>query len=254
MLESCQFPESPAKYDTALREAVSFILSSFKPVGIIASGTIIRGNPDAGSDLDLWVIHLEPVRQRIQKFFNAVPAEIFVNPPWVIQGYFAHDQASARPISAHMMATGFVVLATDPVVEELRRKAEWLLTQPPDLTEEAVERARYEAATRLEDALDLAAREPVGASLLLSQALIGMLRFAFMRARRFIPRDKALLGEFSIIDPDSADKVRRFFETSGCDERVGLATEIADRVLGVRGFFEWSSHPEVRNEPGGTAT
>jgi len=248
MLESCEFPKLPAKYDTALREAVSFVLGSFKPVGIIASGTIVRGNPDATSDLDLWVIHFEPMRQRIQKFFNAVPAEIFVNPPWVIQTYFAQDQASARPISAHMMATGFVVLATDPVVEELRQKAAWLLTQPPDVSPEALEQARYMAATRFEDATDIAARNPIAASMLLSQTLIDMLRFAFMKAQRFIPRDKDLLAEFGLLDADAAAKVRQFFETSSCDERIRLATEIADRILGVRGFFEWSSQPEIKYE------
>ena len=71
MLENCNFPKLTAKYDMALREAVSFVLASFKPVGIIASGTIVRGNPDTTSDIDLWVVHLEPIRQRIQKFFNA---------------------------------------------------------------------------------------------------------------------------------------------------------------------------------------
>jgi predicted nucleotidyltransferase len=254
MLESCEFPKLPSKYDRALRDAVAFVLASFKPVGIIASGTIVRGNPDPTSDLDLWVIHFAPVRQRIQKFFNAVPAEIFVNPPWVIQTYFAQDQASARPISAHMMATGFVVLATDPVVEELRRKAKWLLTQPPDLTPEAIVRARYAAATRFEDALDIAARNPIGATMLLSQTLIEMLRFAFLKAQRFIPRDKDLLDEFRLLDADCAAKAQHFFESSDGDERIRLATEIADRILGLRGFFEWSSDPEIKKEPGSAAT
>jgi hypothetical protein len=254
MLERCEFPKLPSKYDTALRDAVSFVLATFKPVGIIASGTIIRGNPDPTSDLDLWVIHLAPLRQRIQKFFNAVPAEIFVNPPWVIETYFAHDQSSARPISAHMMATGFVVLATDPVVGELHRKAKWLLTQPPDLTAEAIVQARYAAATRFEDALDIAARNPIGATMLLSQTLIEMLRFAFLKAQRFIPRDKDLLDEFRLLDPDSAARAHEFFETSDSNKRIRLATEIADRILGTRGFFEWSSAPETKKQPGSAAT
>jgi len=251
MLEDCEFPALPAQHDIALRDAVSFVLRSFKPVGIIASGTIVRGNPDATSDIDLWVIHLEPARQRIQKFFNAVPVEIFVNPPWTIQAYFAHDQSNARPIAAHMMATGHVVLATDPVVAELRQRAQWLLRQPPDLSEEAIARARYEAATHFEDATDIAARSPMGASMLLSRSLIEMMRFAFMNARRFVPRDKDLLEEFERLAGHSAAKVRGFFQTSDCDERVRLATEVADAILGVRGFFEWTSSLEIRQAPAG---
>jgi len=76
-----------------------------------------------------------------------------------------------------------------------------------------------------------------------------MMRFAFMKARRFIPRDKDLLEEFSILACDSAAKVQSFFQTSDYDERLRLATKIADEVLGVRGFFEWSSSVEVREPP-----
>lgn len=254
MLANCEFPKLPAKYDTALRDAVSFVLGSFKAVGIFASGTIVRGNPDATSDIDLWVIHLEPNRQRIQKFFNSVPVEIFVNPPWAILNYFSQDQANARPISAHMMATGHVVLATDPIVTELRQKAQWLLTQPPDLSEEAIQRARYAAATRFEDATDIGLRNPIAASLLLSQSLMEMMRFAFMNARRFIPRDKDLLEEFKLLAHDSAAEVQKFFQTSDYDERLRLATKIADEILGVRGFFEWNSSVEVKEPPIGGAT
>jgi predicted nucleotidyltransferase len=250
MFENCDFPTLPTKYDVALRGAVSFVLSTFTPVGIIASGTILRGTPDATSDIDLWVVHLEPMRQRLQKFFNAVPVEIFVNPPWTIHSYFAEEQSSARPISAHMIATGHVILAIDPRVEELRRKAEWLLTQPPDLSEEAITRAKYTAATRFEDSTDIAFRNPVGASMMLSQSLVEMMRFAFLQARRFIPRDKDLLEQFGLLDNESAAKVRAFFQTSDCQERVTLATEVADKILGTRGFFEWASVPEMKEKPG----
>src|SRR5215471_4825490 len=145
MKPACNFPKLPDKYDGALREAVSFVLERFNPIGIIAAGTIVRGTPDAASDLDVWVIHLAPVRQRLQKFFNGVPAEIFVNPPWIIQKYFVQDQGEARPISAHMMATGIVLLATDTVVDRLRQTAISLLSSAPTLTPQRLTQARYAA-------------------------------------------------------------------------------------------------------------
>src|SRR5262245_28237531 len=189
----CNFPKLPDKYDRALHEAVSFVLERFKPVGIIAAGTVVRGRPDATSDLDVWVIHMEPVRQRLQRFFVVVPAEIFVNPPWVIQKYFVQDQAEARPISAHMMATGTVVLATDPVVEQLRQTAMSLLRSSPTLTSQKVTRARYVAATKLEDAMDVIERNPAAANMIASDAVRHMLQFVFLKAGRFIPREKDIL-------------------------------------------------------------
>src|SRR5215475_12175641 len=189
----CKFPRLPERFDRALREAVSFVLDRFQPIGIIAAGTIVRGEPDAASDLDVWVIHLAPVRQRLQKFFNGVPAEIFVNPPWVIRKYFVQDQGEARPISAHMMATGTVVLATDPVVEQLRQTAISLLSSSPTLTPQRLTQARYAAATKLEDALDIVERDPAAAMMLASDAVRQMLHFVFLKAGRFIPRDKDVL-------------------------------------------------------------
>jgi len=183
----CKFPRLPERFDRALREAVSFVLDRFQPIGIIAAGTIVRGTPDAASDLDVWVIHLAPVRQRLQKFFNGVAAEVFVNPPWVIEKYFIQDQGEGRPISAHMMATGTIVLATDPVVEQLRQNAISLLSSPPTITPEKLTRVRYAAATKLEDALDVVERNPATASMLLSEAVRQMLHFAFLKAGQFNP-------------------------------------------------------------------
>ena len=247
----CNFPKLSDKYDRALHEAVSFVLERFKPVGIIAAGTVVQGRPDATSDLDVWVIHMEPVRQRLQRFFVGVPAEIFVNPPWVIQKYFVQDQAEARPISAHMMATGTVVLATDPVVEELRQTAISLVSSSPTVTPQKLTAARYAAATKLEDAMDILERHPATANMLLSEAVRQMLQFAFMQAGRFIPRDKDLLDALTNLDSDLGSKVRLFFESADWTRRMQLATELADRILQVRGFFEWSSEPEEVPPPTG---
>jgi hypothetical protein len=240
----CHFPPLPDPYDRALRETVSFVLERFQPIGIIAAGTIVRGTPDAASDLDVWVVHLKPVRQRLQKFFNGVPAEIFVNPPWVIQKYFLQEQQEGRPISAHTMATGTVVLAMDPVVEQLRKTAISLLSSSPSLTPQKLTQARYAAATKLEDALDMVERNPTAANMLASDAVRQMLQFVFLKAGQFIPRDKDLLDALTNLDSELAIKVRLFFESADWRRRMHLANELADRVLEVRGFFEWNSEPE----------
>jgi hypothetical protein len=251
MEQICSFPKLPDKYDQALREAVSFVLERFQPVGILAAGTIVQGTPDAASDLDVWVIHLKPLRQRLQKFFNGVPAEIFVNPPWVIQKYFVQDQEEARPISAHMMATGTVVLATDPVVEQLRQTAISLIRSFPKLTPQKLTQMRYTAATKLEDAMDIIERSPAAANMLVSEAVRQMLQFAFLKAGRFIPRDKDILDALINMDSDLGTKVQLFFDSADWARRMHLATELADRILQVRGFFEWDSEPEEVPPPAG---
>lgn len=244
VLDQCNWPDLVEKYDRALREAVRFVLQRFDVSGIVVSGTIVRGNPDPTSDLDVYVIHRGQFRQRIQKFFNGVPAEIFINPPHAIRRYFAREQSS-RPMTAHMLATGFVVLARDPVVDELRVQARKLLENPPESTALELDVARYMVACTYEDAMDVVERDPVTAQMLLSRAVSDMLGFCFKQAGRFLPRRKELLGALAEIDPETAEMATEFFTATDLDTRLRLAERLADRTIGVRGFFEWETTPEV---------
>ncbi|MFL7794914.1 MAG: hypothetical protein AB8I69_22420 [Anaerolineae bacterium] len=244
VLDQCIWPDLAEKYDQALREAVRFVLQRFDVFGIVVSGTIVRGNPDLTSDLDVYVIHRGQFRQRIQKFFNGVPAEMFVNPPHVIRRYFAGEQSS-RPITAHMLATGFVVLARDPVVDELRAQARELLAHPPESALLELDVSRYMVACMYEDAMDVVERDPVTAQMLLSRAVTDMLEFCFKKAGRFIPRRKELLQALAEVDPETAELATEFFTATKLGVRLRLAERLADRTIGVRGFFEWETVPEM---------
>ena len=57
-LAECRWPDLPAPYDAALREATADVFEVAEPIGIIATGTIIRGTAHAASDLDVYVIHV----------------------------------------------------------------------------------------------------------------------------------------------------------------------------------------------------
>ena len=98
-------------YDIALREAVEFTFHASKCPGIFACGSVIRGERDALSDIDLYVVNADPFRQRFQRRFDGIPAEIFVNPAHQIRAYFADEHAAGRPCTAHMLSTGHVVLS-----------------------------------------------------------------------------------------------------------------------------------------------
>lgn len=98
ILSKCHWPKLSDKYTVALHSAVEFILENYTVSGIIVSGTIILGNPDPSSDLDIYVINAQPFRQRLQKFFHGVPAEIFVNPPQSVERYLEKEQAARRPL------------------------------------------------------------------------------------------------------------------------------------------------------------
>jgi predicted nucleotidyltransferase len=242
--KKCAFPRLPSRYDTALRAAVAWVLSEYPEVlGIIASGTIVRGTPDPSSDLDIYVLHAADWRQRVQRLFNGVPAEIFVNPPAQVERYFAEEREEGRPTALHMVGTGFVVLSRDPVVEDLRRRAREELAAPPpapaDLTV-----PRYMAACLFEDAVDVRHRDPRTARMILSSAVEQMLRLAFAKEGRWTPRTKDLQRDLASVDPGLARLARRFYRAPTLAGQLRIGGLIADQVIGARGFFEWASRPD----------
>jgi GNAT superfamily N-acetyltransferase len=239
LLELCRYPELAEPYAIALRQAVEFILDRFDVIGLFACGTIIRGIPSPASDLDLYVIVRRPQRQRLQRFFNGVPCEIFSNPVFQIRRYLSEEQAEGTPITAHMLATGFPVLELDPVVSELRQEAASLLASPPIPNPRALLMQRYMLATQLEDGRDMVNVDEMAASLFLNRAVSGMLEYAFLGRGVHIPRTKDISGALSALDPRLAGLAQAYHRADHAARRLELAEAIADITIQVQGFFEW---------------
>jgi hypothetical protein len=204
-LQDCHWPDLPEPHLRALKQAVAFVLESFDSVlGLIVCGSVSRGVFDASSDVDLYVIHAVNVRQRVQQFFNGAPAEIFVNPPAMIEQYFAEDVRSRRLITAHMIGTGIVIWQSDPVVQALRDQARALLQSAPSIPADLTS-PRYMIATGFEDALDKREKDPLTARLILFKVVDRLLEFAFEKAGRFVPRLKDTLAEIRAFDATLGD-------------------------------------------------
>jgi predicted nucleotidyltransferase len=239
-LARCRWPPLAAPYDEALRQAVAFVLAEFQPVGIVAAGSILRGEGDARSDIDLFVIHSAPFKQRLQRRFAGVPVEIFVNLPQSVREYFASPNERARPSTAHMIATGFVVLE-DPVVDVLRAEAAgWLSKRSFPAADEAIG-SRYRVATLLEDAEDVRERDPTMTSQLLCESVSEALRYWLHARNGVFPRTKAFLAQVRSDDPALGEACDRFFSSSDLSERVTLARQIVRTCVGAVEFFEWDS-------------
>lgn len=241
-VDICEFPDIGEPYATALRQAVIYILENYEAVGIIAAGSILYGKPNATSDLDLYVVNAQSNRQRVQKYFNNVPAEIFINPPHQIEKYLESESANARPLTAHMLAHGFVVLSSDRVVADLIQRARQMLECPPNPPADQIVYLAYMAATQYEDARDIWLQDPAGALMILHMAVHKMLQFVFWEANRYLPRDKDLLATLAAERPNLGELAQRYFVSDDRGEtRFALAEQIADLTIGEHGFFEWES-------------
>ncbi len=266
-LTGCDWPPLPAPYDAALRAAVAAAFDRFDAeralLGVVATGTVVRaarGGPPAhaASDLDVYVVHAAPFRQRVQAWHAGVPCETFVNPPWAVRGYFAEEHAEARPVTAHMLATGHPVLARGRVPAARRAEAATWLARPNPPSAAALVALRYGAATLYEDATDLLDARPADAAgglLLLGRAVAAMLELRCRVAFGAVPRAKELLARAGEADPALGAAARAVFSDAPPAARRAAADRCADLALGARGFFAWDSGPEPAPAPapaGGT--
>jgi predicted nucleotidyltransferase len=243
-LSDCLWPDLEEPYASVLREATIFVLSEYDPIGIVVGGSVLRGQGDARSDLDVYVIHQSKWRQRVQKIVNGVPIEIFVNPPVRVRRYFVDERTAGRPITAHLLTTGFVVLEWDESVGQLRAEAAVALAQRPDLTPQALEIQRYLAVDLLDNVADVAERAQDTALFVLEQAMQRMIAYAYLAANHNLPRLKEALDRLVEVDAELQALARCYYTSENFAQKHAAALAFAQQTLGITTFFEWASQPE----------
>ena len=231
-------------HQLALQQALAWITTHFEPLGIMASGSIIRGNPHAASDFDLYAVHEKDFRQRVQKRFNGVPCEIFVNNPAQVRGYFASELQRNRPVTAHLLATGQLVHGhNNPHVLALMEEAQHYATLANPLTEEQATFRKYGLATLLEDAADTLATDEATSLYLLDQVMAQLVEFVFANHQRPLPRIKDRLQVLYEVDATVGRGVRQYYQLAGAARKYAVAKALVLHVAGAAEFFEWSSTP-----------
>ena len=232
-------------YATALDQAISWIEANFQAIGIVVSGSIMRGNSNANSDFDIFVIHEGNFRQRIQKTFNGVPCEIFVNNPARIYSYFDNELIANRPVSANMLLTGKVVKGNDhQAIRDLLDKAKEFAGKCPGRTELQNLATRYEIATLYEDATDLLKTDEITAAWFLDKVVLRCIDFAFLMNGKPLPRPKERINQLQSILPEPGVLVKKYYEAIDTPGKYEIAGQIVEILVGKTGFFEWSTEPE----------
>lgn len=241
MSDSAHLQQLQEPYAQALAEAVAYLRARYEIQAIVASGSIVRGNPDAGSDLDIVALHGAPFRQRLQRYFNGVPAELFVNSPEWVRRAFETERQRGRPSLAHMLATGLVVFDPEGVVAAFQAEAAALLAAGPNLSADELVMLRYGAATVFEDAVDLAGRDSALCRLALHRAVEEALRYRYLAANRWQPRFKELLNDLGELDPALPGLAAAFFTAYELGQQLRAAELLVAACVGETGFFEWES-------------
>lgn len=228
------------KHRLALQQALDWLPSIAKPIGIVITGSIVRGNPGPSSDLDIVVLHAQPWRRRVQRWFNGTPAELFFNSEDWLSHCVREEAAQGRPVMAHMLATGWLWMDTDGRLEALIGLSLDVLRQGPNLSPDALLRDRYAAACLVEDALDFDGVDSPDGRRLMALAVEALVQHAYLSRNQFLPRPKERLSKLAVGEPRLAGLLAHAL----CAPMVEAASALrlaSEQVLGTVGFFEWDS-------------
>jgi hypothetical protein len=218
MLEQCQFPPLEEPFATALREGVAYVIERYNPLAIIAAGSILRGEGDIYSDIDMYVL---------------------------FEGNFKEERTRTEGgnSTAHMLATGYVILDRDPRIAAIQQQAREALQQPPNPNPEMLQHFRYQAVDGLENVLDLRESDPDMAMIIMGETLTKMLRYYFLKQGQYVPRHKDYLKIIRTSDSELAALIHLLFAAQD-DSRYDILLQIADKTIEVREFFEYEWQPE----------
>ncbi|MCH8129386.1 MAG: hypothetical protein IIC70_05730 [Acidobacteria bacterium] len=234
-------PQLEPPFDRALADALDYVFEIHDDVvSINLAGSVFRGETDPRSGLDLYVIIGGELRHRDQRIFAGVSTEMFFNNEKRARGYFERDQREGGASALALMAFGHIIYDPDGVFARLQADALDVMERGPTVPEETVTVRRYGAVDQMDNALDVADRDPAMARILATEAVSQAIAVWFVERGGWIPRGKDRLQGLRMVDPEAAIAVERFVESGS----VAEAEEAIAVLLGVGGFFEWDSIPE----------
>lgn len=130
-----------------------FIFKNYpKCQGALLAGSVVRGEATQTSDLDI-VVFDNNVRASYRESLKEYgwPIEVFVHNLSSYKSFFESDSKRARPSLPRMVAEGIVV-KDDGIIEVIKKVAEELLEQGPELwPEETIKLKQYFITDALDD-------------------------------------------------------------------------------------------------------
>jgi hypothetical protein len=177
-------------------------------LGVLATGSRVRGEGDASSDIDLHVVIDQPRRQRRNIVVAGVEVEMFINPLFQIARYFDEGRASGRGVDQHMWSTGYAVYDPHGVVVELQEQArqQWEVGPPP--IGGSGWPVRYLPADALRDIGDVIGRDAEQAQVMIGALLADLIGLHYRLQLRWRVKGKRTLGDLQTWDAAAAELVR----------------------------------------------
>lgn len=180
-----------------------------KALAVFCSGSVVRGEGTAHSDLDVVVLFEQvPHAERESLVVDGWPVELFIHDLETLAYFFHEDSLQLRPALATMVSEGIVLPRSTELTDKVQAWARRVLAKPCELKGEKLDSARYCVTDLLDDLRDprprsellaiVARLHPVLASFILSS------NGKWVAAGKHIPRALRALEPTLATDFDEA--------------------------------------------------
>ena len=225
------------RFHKALAAAMADITADPEVVGVLFTGSVQQGRPQASSDLDLYLVTHKDHYWRATRRYEGVVTELFINNVASMKWRITRPDEVA---SVAGFATGEVLLDRTGEMAELQAiaRARWE-AGPPGFSDGQVQMLRY-ALTDLADDLDDVADDPV-AGRVQGAALVAKAVDGFCKLNRhWGDKAKRLVAYIADRDPILGRLLEAYY---GQGLSPATAQEIVDYVLAPVGgrLTEWES-------------
>lgn len=203
---------------------------------IFVTGSVIRGEATAHSDLDLVILYPRVDRAYRESFFHkGWPVEAFIHDPETLRYFFQNvDKHLGRATLAEMVADGHEIPCATELTRAVKSMASADLAQGPQaLSEDDVREYRYHISEILDDMREPRNRQELTASATL---LYNELADFFMRSHRgWTGTGKNLVRRLKRADPTFARRFSEAFEECFAGGQSAKVIALAEEVLAPHG-------------------
>ncbi len=228
-------------YEAAIQQYIDQIKDQEEVIGILITGSYIRGQPDKHSDVDIIVV-LHPdceFRERGNTWIDGVEIEYFQNPPQQIRSYFIKEKNS--PHTAHMLVNSDLRYKAHPVIDELIEEARVILETPPaPMTDFQLKFERYGLDDLEKDFKDTIDKNDPVAKELMRFKIINKCIDVLMKVnqeRRF--KIKGLGQQIEAIDPPFFQLFQNAILNKEKDESLFNLIRYTEQLIGGKRSTEW---------------
>ncbi len=219
--------------DAALRAAKKCFTDRFKGAShLFVAGSIMRGEGNPLSDIDLVVVYPKLERARRESFItDGLPVEAFVHDRETLAYFVKSDVDSGVPSILHMIGDGVIISEAPDEAESLQQQMRTILARGPNpLSGERYDAMRYFLSDLVDD---LAAERPLDETAAVSAMIYPRLIDLVLLGRsQWTGKGKWGPRLLRRTDPALADRMTKAFQKAvqgDAAELLALARQVLDQ-------------------------